>query len=123
MDLTVPIARLASGCRPGSTGWDWLPTGLLRKGSEMCPLHRFPLSQALLDATPMRQGDMCARRMAPMKDNKRKAKAANGLVGRAFIDGCFDMTHLAVPQTRGVECTAREGRLGRGRGSLALGFY
>jgi hypothetical protein len=27
-------ARLASGCRPGSTGWDWLPTGLLRKVSE-----------------------------------------------------------------------------------------
>ena len=29
-------ARLASGCRPGSTGWDWLPTGLLRKVLKVC---------------------------------------------------------------------------------------
>ncbi len=27
-------ARLASGCWPGSSGWDWLPTGLPRKVSE-----------------------------------------------------------------------------------------
>ena len=32
-------ARLASGCGPGSTGWDWLPTGLLRKVSAMYSLH------------------------------------------------------------------------------------
>jgi hypothetical protein len=30
--VTPPLhARLASGCRPGSTGWDWLPTGFLRE--------------------------------------------------------------------------------------------
>ena len=35
-------ARLASGCWPGSTGWDWLPTGLLRKVSAMHSLHPSP---------------------------------------------------------------------------------
>ena len=40
-------ARLTSGCWPGSTRWDWLPTGFPRKVSE---LQLFPLSQALPDA-------------------------------------------------------------------------
>jgi hypothetical protein len=30
-------ARLASGCRLGSAGWDWLPTGLVRKVSVVRP--------------------------------------------------------------------------------------
>jgi hypothetical protein len=30
-------ARLASGCRLGSTGWDWLPKGFQRKVSKMVP--------------------------------------------------------------------------------------
>jgi hypothetical protein len=30
-------ARLASGCRLGSTGWDWLPTGFQRKVSDLSP--------------------------------------------------------------------------------------
>jgi hypothetical protein len=47
-------ARLASGCGPRSTGWDWLPTGFQRKVSVMHSLHRFPLSQALLGARPRR---------------------------------------------------------------------
>src|SRR5262249_497895 len=43
-------ARLASGCWPGSTRWDWLPTGFQRKVSELFLLHLFPLSQSLPDA-------------------------------------------------------------------------
>ena len=34
-------ARLASGCRLSSTGWDWLPTGFQRKVSE-CILTSHP---------------------------------------------------------------------------------
>src|SRR5262249_15515087 len=37
--------RLASGCWPSSTGWDWLPTGLLRKVSGVAPTS-FLLPQA-----------------------------------------------------------------------------
>src|SRR6516162_4916469 len=33
--LTPPHARLASGCWLSSTGWDWLPTRLHRKVSEV----------------------------------------------------------------------------------------
>src|SRR5262249_11544753 len=33
--FTPPHARLASGCWLGSTGWDWLPTRLQRKVSEV----------------------------------------------------------------------------------------
>jgi hypothetical protein len=42
--LRNPDARLASGCWLGSTGWDWLPTGLLRKVSEVTrpPFPNFP---------------------------------------------------------------------------------
>ena len=43
-------ARLASGCGPGSTRWDWLPTGFRRKVSDLLLLHLFSLSQALPDA-------------------------------------------------------------------------
>ena len=35
-------ARLASGCRLRSTGWDWLPTGWLRKVSDALHLPPFP---------------------------------------------------------------------------------
>jgi hypothetical protein len=34
--IAGPHARLASGCWPSSTGWDWLPTRLLRKVSDRC---------------------------------------------------------------------------------------
>jgi hypothetical protein len=36
-------ARLVSGCRPRSTGWDWLPTGSLRSVSVMLRTSRPPL--------------------------------------------------------------------------------
>ena len=49
--VTPPLhARLASGCRPGSTGWDWLPTGFLRKVLMVQSLHHRLLSQAFLGA-------------------------------------------------------------------------
>lgn len=41
-------ARLASGCRLGSTGWDWLPTGFVRKVSEMLPTSSSPFPRLLL---------------------------------------------------------------------------
>jgi len=41
-------ARLASGCWPGSAGWDWLPTGFLRKVLMIQSLHHRPLSPAFL---------------------------------------------------------------------------
>jgi hypothetical protein len=37
-------ARLASGCWPGSTGWDWLPTRSLRKVLKVPSLHSSPPS-------------------------------------------------------------------------------
>src|SRR5215471_1877933 len=40
--LATPHARLASGCWPGSTGWDWLPTRLQRKVSEVVVTSRPP---------------------------------------------------------------------------------
>src|SRR5262245_58752104 len=40
--LTPPHARLASGCWPCSTGWDWLPTRLRRKVSEVIVTSRPP---------------------------------------------------------------------------------
>jgi hypothetical protein len=40
--LTRPHARLASGCWPGSTGRDWLPTRLQRKVSEVIVTSRPP---------------------------------------------------------------------------------
>ena len=40
--LTPPHARLASGCWPGSTGRDWLPTRLQRKVSEVIVTSRPP---------------------------------------------------------------------------------
>src|SRR5262249_24273970 len=50
--------RRKTGFRPRarSTGWDWLPTGLLRKVSAMHPLHPFLLSRALLVAMPACHG-------------------------------------------------------------------
>jgi hypothetical protein len=42
--LRVADARLASGGWLGPAGWDWLPTGPLRKVSEVQPLHLIPLS-------------------------------------------------------------------------------
>jgi hypothetical protein len=44
--IAGPHARLASGCRPGSTGWGWLPTGLRRKVLKVWSLHPRLLSQA-----------------------------------------------------------------------------
>src|SRR6516162_1453332 len=49
--LTPPHARLASGCWPSSAGWDWLPTRLQRKVSEVVitshpPFPSFSLAQA-----------------------------------------------------------------------------
>src|SRR5262249_41641077 len=41
-------ARLASGCSPGSTGWDCLPTGFLRKVLKVQSLPLLLLSQAFL---------------------------------------------------------------------------
>ena len=35
-------ARLVSGCGPRSAGWDWLPTGFLRKVSELLLTSRPP---------------------------------------------------------------------------------
>ena len=49
-----PGARLASGCRLRSTGWDWLPTGRLREVSYV--LTSFLLSQAWPGAIRVAQG-------------------------------------------------------------------
>lgn len=46
--LPAQDARLASGCWPGCTGWDWLPTGFLRMVSKIESLHLFLPSQAFL---------------------------------------------------------------------------
>ena len=48
--VTGRHARLASGCWPGSTGWDWLPTGFQREVFKLQSLHLGLLSQALLGA-------------------------------------------------------------------------
>ena len=69
-------ARLASGCWPGSTGWDWLPTGFQRKVSS-CLLHPFLLSQASPGATQttfyrfIRDYDL----LAPDDENNKKRLA------------------------------------------------
>jgi hypothetical protein len=46
--ITGQDARLATGYWPGSTGWDWLPTGFLRKVLKVQLLHLLRLSQACL---------------------------------------------------------------------------
>jgi hypothetical protein len=63
-------ARLTSGCGPGSTRWDWLPTGFRRKVSALLLLQRFPLSQAFPDART-RQHSGPLTRAEPLISDRR----------------------------------------------------
>ena len=57
-NISIDYARLGSGCWSGFAGWDWLPTGLLRRVSNMyiclqlSPLHRLNLAQHALRFMP-----------------------------------------------------------------------
>src|SRR5213592_1070464 len=44
-------ARLASGCRLGSTGWDWLPTEFDRKVSSDAPTSLSQASPGAINST------------------------------------------------------------------------
>jgi hypothetical protein len=65
--VTRSDARLTSGCGPGSTRWDWLPTGFRGKVSDLRLLHFIPLSQALPDArtTQLSSGRRRSERRLP----------------------------------------------------------
>jgi hypothetical protein len=90
--LPASDARLASGCWPGSAGWDWLPTGFQRTVSETYSLHLFLPSQTFLaqcqfidEAATLRTiaevgGDVRQFRLGELAQGQRKQRFVTRMV-------------------------------------------
>jgi hypothetical protein len=77
-------ARLVSGCGPRSAGWDWLPTGFLRKVSEL-----------LLTSRPPFPGFAWRNENAVVRPNATVAPMQSATLQVFYID-------MTTPQAAGV---------------------